>query len=433
MSKFNKLLASITMSPVLWGIGACFLFYAPIHSGQWSHPMVVRYFAGHWVEYVTTGLFFIGVAAIAVKAIGIWSQRQLQHRPLLDAVPAGGQPVADCEALLKRLDEQPASIQDSYLVRRLREALEYVYRKSSADTLDDELRYLADLDVSRMQSGYAFLRIVIWAIPILGFLGTVIGITEAVAGLSPQALEQSLPTVTAGLGVAFDTTALSLALSMVLMFGMYIAERFESSVVDGVDARVAAEMVGRFQPSLDLAADPQVAVMRRIAEQMLHTTDQLIARQAELWKKTFSEAQTQWNNWSAGSSRHLQEALQTSLSQSLKDHAATLAAGNQSAIQNWSEVQKALLHNAEAVTLQQRELVKQGEILQQVIAATGQVEKLESELNRNLNTLAGAKNFEQTVLSLGAAIQLLNARLGHTPTTETPQVELKAKRSSKAA
>jgi hypothetical protein len=96
-------------------------------------------------------------------------------------------------------------------------------------------------------------------------------------------------------------------------------------------------------------------------------------------------------------------------------------------------VQKALLQNAEAVTLQQRELVKQGEVLTQVVAATGQVEKLENELNRNLNTLAGAKNFEQTVLSLGAAIQLLNAKLGHVPSPETPQVELKSKRSSKAA
>jgi biopolymer transport protein ExbB/TolQ len=421
------------MSPILWGLGAAFLFYIPIHSGQWSHPMVVRYFTGHWVEYVTAGLFFIGVAAIAIKAFGVWSQFHLQHRPLLDAVPAGGQPVADCEVLLKRLDEQPAAIQDSYLIRRLREALEYVYRKASADTLDDELRYLADLDVSRIQSGYAFLRIVIWAIPILGFLGTVIGITEAVAGLSPQALEESLPTVTAGLGVAFDTTALSLALSMVLMFGLYIAERFESNLVDGVDARVAAELVGRFQSSGEQAAEPQVAILRRISEQMMHSVDQLVTRQADLWKASFTEAQKQWGNWSAGSTKQLQDALQTSLVISLKEHAATLAAGNQSAMGHWAEVQKALLQNAEAVTLQQRELVRQGEVLQQVISATGQVEKLETELNRNLNTLAGAKNFEQTVLSLGAAIQLLNARLGQAPPPEAPQVELKAKRSGKAA
>jgi len=39
------------------------------------------------------------------------------------------------------------------------------------------------------------------------------------------------------------------------------------------------------------------------------------------------------------------------------------------------------------------------------------VVKLEDALNRNLANLAGASNFEQTVMSLAAAIHLLNARL----------------------
>jgi hypothetical protein len=310
-------------------------------------------------------------------------------------------------------------------VRRLREALEYVYRKGSADALDDELRSLADLDVARMHAGYSFARIVIWAIPILGFLGTVIGITEAVAGLSPQALEDSLPSVTAGLGVAFDTTTLSLALSMALMFCLHTAERFESQLVADVDSRVAAEMVGRFQPSINAASDPQVAVIRRIAEEVVRSSDNIVARQAELWQTTFTQMQQQWQAWSQTAAAQ----LETSLAKTMQDHAKTVAASadgsNSKMLDKWSQVQQALLQSAEAVTLQQRELVKQGEVLSQVVSATGQVEKLESELNRNLNTLAGAKNFEQTVLSLGAAIQLLNAKLGALPSTDTPAVDLK--------
>jgi biopolymer transport protein ExbB/TolQ len=410
---------------LLWGGAATVLFYMPIHSGQWNHPFVQRYFAGHWVEYVTTTLFFVGVAAVILRVLATQAQRQLLDRPLLDAIPPGGQPVSACDTLLARLEALSGAVQDTYLVRRLREALEYVYRKGTADALDDELRSLADMDVARMHAGYSFARIVIWAIPILGFLGTVTGITEAVAGLSPQALEESLPTVTAGLGVAFDTTTLSLALSIILMFGLHAAERLENKLVLAVDARVAAELVGRFQPSIDAASDPQVAVIRRIAEEVVRNSDNLVARQAELWQTTFTQVQQQWQAWSLQSGAQ----LEASLAKTMQAHAQAVAASSdttsQQTIAKWSEVQQALLQNAEAVTLQQRELVRQGEVLTQIVSATGQVEKLESELNRNLNTLAGAKNFEQTVLSLAAAIQLLNAKLGALPNTEMPPVDLK--------
>ncbi|MEI2659369.1 MAG: MotA/TolQ/ExbB proton channel family protein [Bifidobacterium adolescentis] len=51
------------------------------------------------------------------------------------------------------------------------------------------------------------IRTITWAVPILGFLGTVIGITMAIANITPDQLESSLGEVTAGLAVAFDTTA----------------------------------------------------------------------------------------------------------------------------------------------------------------------------------------------------------------------------------
>jgi hypothetical protein len=61
---------------------------------------------------------------------------------------------------------------------------------------------------------------------------------------------------------------------------------------------------------------------------------------------------------------------------------------------------------------QQQEFVRQGEVMARVIEATGEVMTLESALNENLQALAGSKNFEDTVMSLAAAIHLLNTRLG---------------------
>ncbi len=67
-----------------------------------------------------------------------------------------------------------------------------------------------------------------------------------------------------------------------------------------------------------------------------------------------------------------------------------------------------------------------------ILQATGDVEQLQDVLNRNLAALAGAKNFEQTVLGLAAAIHLLNGRM--VESTSAPAVQLESKRrSSKAA
>jgi hypothetical protein len=51
-------------------------------------------------------------------------------------------------------------------------------------------------------------------------------------------------------------------------------------------------------------------------------------------------------------------------------------------------------------------------VLTRVVEATGQVARLEETLNRNLAALSGSQNFEETLMSLAAAIQLLSARLG---------------------
>ena len=420
MPKINRLLGSMAFSPILWGVLATVLFYVPIRSGAWSNAWIDRLFAAHGAAQLVTGIFLIGIVTVLMKAAGIRSQRRLLTMALLDGIPPGGQPLAACDGLLDRLDAQPAAMRESYLVRRLRQALEYIYRKNSADTIEDEMRYLAALDRTCMHTSYGFLRRLTCATALVGAACAAVAAGDAVAAR-------------ADFSGACDLLGLAAVLTAGLLFATHFVEQMEADLISAVDARVSAELVGRFELAFNPASDPQVAIVRRMAEQLMKSTEQSVERQAELWKTSFAETQKQWNEWSAGATGQLRESLATTM----QDHAATLAAAAKAASEQnsitWNEVQQALLQNAEAVTLQQRELTKQGEVLTQIIAATGQVEKLEAELNRNLSTLAGAKNFEQTVLSLGAAIQLLNSKLGAVPTPETPQVQLKAKRAGNKA
>ena len=83
------------------------------------------------------------------------------------------------------------------------------------------------------------------------------------------------------------------------------------------------------------------------------------------------------------------------------------------------EMQQALVSAAGATIDHQQELVKQGEVLLKVVDSTGQVQRLEDSLNRNLSSLARGHNFEETLMSLSAAIQLLSARVDRVVDTES--------------
>ena len=99
----------------------------------------------------------------------------------------------------------------------------------------------------------------------------------------------------------------------------------------------------------------------------------------------------------------------------------------------WEKFQQTLTEYTERVNQQQQEFTQQNDIMLKVVAGLGQVSTLEDTLNKNLSTLAGAQHFQETVMSLAAAIHLLNARLG-SDNPDALQVNLKSsKRETRAA
>jgi biopolymer transport protein ExbB/TolQ len=312
--------------PLLWGVVICADFFALLYHGTIDSPLLWRYMAGHPVEVIEAAFFFIGMAILVIRLGDLIGQRKLIAGTSLGPVPAGGQRISDCDQLLSRLTELPSRFQQTYLVKRLREALQFVRRKGSAEALDQHLRHLEELDVIEMHGGYATLRIIIWAIPILGFLGTVIGITVAIASLSPDALEQSMSEVTQGLGVAFDTTAEALALTMILMFTKAVVEKVENRLLGEVDAQVAKELTGRFQEVI-VDHDPNVAVIRRMSDQVLKAVEALAARQAEAWKSSIDETHQQWAAATVATGHVVRDSLAASIKEGLEVQAKALNEG----------------------------------------------------------------------------------------------------------
>ncbi|MEX2119501.1 MAG: MotA/TolQ/ExbB proton channel family protein [Pirellulales bacterium] len=422
-NKANHIPMAIMRSSLLWGISASLAFYALIHMGVWQDDFALRYFAGHWVQYVETAMFFVGLSALILKTMDVMAQSADLERPLLPRPAAAGPPARQAEQLLTHLAELPAHRRTGYLAGRLRDALENVRFAGSADKLGDELKYLSESDAARSHAGFGLLRIIIWAIPILGFLGTVIGITMAIASLNPQALEDSLPTVTGGLGVAFDTTALALGLSMVLMFVQFFVDRMESRLLAEVDLLAVAELAGRFD---QFGSDPQLAAVRRMADEVIKSAERLAQRQAEVWRGSIEASEARYTQLVSRLGGQLQTALGEALAQAIEHHAEKLAAAEHTSAEknrvHWAQVQQALAESSRAAQSQQAELARQADVLLRVVEATGQVTRLEQALNGNLAALAGAQHFEETLLSLAGAIHLLNARLGQV--AALTQVEL---------
>src|SRR5262249_53577526 len=95
------------------------------------------------------------------------------------------------------------------------------------------IRAQSDVELGRLSTSMATVNYLAWAIPALGFVGTIRGIGLALT-LTPGAsveLQQFLDVTTRSLSVAFDTTFVALLLSLVLMFLLHGQQRDEESLV----------------------------------------------------------------------------------------------------------------------------------------------------------------------------------------------------------
>lgn len=406
MSKLNSLSTALVRSPLLWGGALAFAFFALIHGGLITDVNVIRYLAGHWVEYVEVTLFCIGIASLALRGVDLVAQQRRLGAPLLAASPAGGDDPAAAPDLVATL---PA--ESGYLPRRLREALDLVVRTGSADGLEDHLKYLSDIDAVRASQGYGLVRFIVWAIPIMGFLGTVIGITVAIASLSPTQLD-NISGVVAGLGTAFDTTATALGLSMVLMFLQFLLDRYEQGLLGRVDVAAWEALAGRFQSVGE--GDSTALAVARLGDVMAQGTGRLLESQDQAWRALEQTAAEGIRQLMAQGSATLSQSLDATLDRSLGAWAKSLASAHDQALarreDRWVVAAESLATAIHGLERHHSALGRQAELLSGVVDATRDIATLERTLEANLTVLSATGRFEETLTTLAAAVQLLSAR-----------------------
>jgi hypothetical protein len=262
----------------------------------------------------------------------------------------------------------------------------------------------------------------------------VIGITDAIACLSPSQLD-NMTGVVSGLGTAFDTTAIALGLSMVLMLLQFVVDRSEQALLGDVDEAAWSALAGRFQ---SLAGDDGATlVVARLAETVSRSSNQLLEAQTHSWRVLERTAATNLAKALDEAGQTLNESLSASLDGTLSRWSESLVEAHDRLLSRredrWTQAADSLAAAVRGLEQHHGSLADQTTLLSKVVDATRDISSLERSLDANLNTLAATGRFDETLATLAAAVQLLAARAGDV-SSDARRVELQAvRRTGKAA
>jgi biopolymer transport protein ExbB/TolQ len=372
------------------------------------------------VEGAELTMFCVALCGLCAK---LWSQRTERAalgRGLLPAWDGKPVPVSAAVRLSAELEQQPRALRATFLGRRITAILDFLRSRGSAAELDDHMRALVDNDGLTLDSSFSLLRLITWAIPILGFLGTVLGITAAISNVTPEKLETSISGVTDGLAEAFNATALALGLTMIIMFISYMIERLEQATLEAVDRYADRHLAHRFERLAGLTGqNGDVAdVLRQNSEALSRTADQIVHGQAAAFAQVMAEADQRRLEAEQKAQERFGAAVEAALEKTLEAHSRRLAGlEKQTTTQSATLVEKlaALASTVrDSVQEQQATLARiasglsgQTEALAGLQAGERQLVRLQEVLQQNLAALANTGTFEQAVHSLTAAIHLL--------------------------
>ena len=167
-------------------------------------------------------------------ALAIMGYKTLAHRReqrVLDAdllkLPEGMKILPeDTREYARQVESLPAEVRGTLVPRALLGALARFGATRNVQDASTVAHGICQSEAERLDSDLALLRYIAWAIPAIGFIGTVRGIGDALSQ-AHKAVTGDISGVSEGLGVAFNSTLIALLLSILLMFLMQQLQRVQ--------------------------------------------------------------------------------------------------------------------------------------------------------------------------------------------------------------
>ena len=384
-----------------------------------------RYLTGHPISKITLAMFCIGLAALTLIAGNVAAQfRACNHirfpglpkvpprtatglGDVLDRpVPSAGQKAAQ---LNRYLQDYPSRFQGHYLWQRLEKGLLFIQRSNSTRGIEDDLKYQAELDIERQQQRYSLVQILVWATPMLGFLGTVLGISQALGGIQvgpENDFQQMMGGLRSSLYVAFDTTALALTLSIVLMFLQFLVDRFENQLLSLVDETAVYEFAESFPKAADM--DPSALAIERMGRVVMASSQELVQRQAEVWQSTIQTAESAWHKRISESQELVSSSLRESFANVVDDLQKAIGKNirdaDESMSNRWGQWQVTLSDNARSMASHQVELMRQSEALSELLKEINESKASYASGPSRQDSQASSKLLQETVQQIAASL-----------------------------
>lgn len=175
-------------------------------------------------------LLIWALSIMAYKARQTLREQSMLERNLVD-IPEGTSVLpADAREYSRALEDLPQPQQELLLPRALLAALQRFATTGSIQAVSDTIKESCEIESDRLDSELSMVRYIAWAIPSIGFIGTVRGIGDAL-GQAYKAVEGDISGVTVSLGVAFNSTFVALVLSIIIMFCLHQLQQAQERMV----------------------------------------------------------------------------------------------------------------------------------------------------------------------------------------------------------
>jgi biopolymer transport protein ExbB/TolQ len=200
-----------------------------------------------WVCHAIMIMTCLALTVLVLKAVGLRWQRRAFALAILP-VEAGRITPENVAGAIQHVEGLRAATRSAgkrrrFLLERTLRTLEHFAARGDVAETAAVNSSESDADAAAVASSFSLVKVLIWAIPILGFIGTVIGISDAVGAFSQSlkgaaeldSIKVSLRAVTTGLALAFDTTLVALVASILVMLPTSRIQQAEERLVDEVD------------------------------------------------------------------------------------------------------------------------------------------------------------------------------------------------------
>ncbi len=187
-----------------------------------------------------TLMFFWAIMMLNVKS----RKLRFQERALdLAALPQQQDFVlneASAKAVLERVHSVVDHPRHFILLNRIERALSNLHNLGGVGEVSTILKDQAEIDENQIASSYTFVNGLVWCVPVLGFIGTVSGLSAGISNFAKtlqaagdlEAIKGGLQGVTSGLATGFETTLVALVFALLIQLYIHYLQQKEMEFMD---------------------------------------------------------------------------------------------------------------------------------------------------------------------------------------------------------